>query len=354
MNNIRKTAKVTVGVDVGDKYCIYQMIDSTGEILDRGKFSTTKESVIGKFKSMKPCRVVIETGTHSPWMSREIAKCGHEVIVANSRKVALINQNTGKTDTEDADLLSELGQFKPKLLYPVKHRSEKVQKDLAAIRSRDKLVEARSKLIIHVRGIVKSVGGRITGVTAEAFGGRVLKQVPDGLKAFLEPMLNSVEFINQQIREFDKMVERMCEDEYPETKRLRQIKGVGPLTALAFVLIIEDPWRFKNNRSIGKYLGLVPRLDDSGEQHPQLGITKAGDLLMRRLLVNCASYMMGPFGEDSDLRRWAEKLSQRGGKNAKKRARVALARKLSVVMLSLWKTGEAYAPLSAHEDGIAA
>ena len=354
MNNNRKEVKVTVGVDVGDKYSVYEMIDESGEILDRGKFPTTKTGVNGKFRSMKPCRVVIETGTHSPWMSREIEQYGHEVIIANSRKVALINQNTKKNDKEDADILCQLGQFNVKLLHPVEHRSEKAQKDLTVVRSRDVLVRARSQMVVHVRGVVKSTGSRIPGISPEAFDERVLEHIPEGLKRALEPVLKTIGEINRQLREIDKKVEHMCKNDYPETERLRQIKGIGALTALTFMLTIENPWRFKKNRSVGQYLGLAPRLDDSGEQQSQLGINKAGDQLMRRLLVNCACYIMGPFGEESDLRRWALKLSERGGKNSRKRARIALARKLSVVLLTLWKTGDAYIPLRHETDNIAA
>ena len=136
---------------------------------------------------------------------------------------------------------------------------------------------------------------------------------------------------------------------YPETDLLRQVEGVGALTALAFVLTLENPERFAKSRSVGAYLGLEPAQDQSGDRDPQRHISKEGDEMLRKLLVGSAHYILGPFGSDSDLRRHGEKIASRGGKNAKKRAAVAVARKLSVLLQRLWVTGEVYEPLrNAH------
>ena len=130
---------------------------------------------------------------------------------------------------------------------------------------------------------------------------------------------------------------------------MRQVEGIGPLTALTFVLTLEDPYRFEKSRSVGAYLGLVPATDQSGDRDPQKRISKEGDEMLRKLLVGSAHYILGPFGSDSDLRRHGEKIASRGGKNAKKRAAVAVARKLSVLLHSLWVSGEVYDPLhNAH------
>jgi transposase len=154
--------------------------------------------------------------------------------------------------------------------------------------------------------------------------------------------------LSEQIRQLDREVERLCQQEYQETELLRQVKGVGPLTSLAFVLVIEDTGRFKKARAVGSYLGLCPALDESGEQSPQLRISKEGDSMLRRLLVGSAQYLLGPHGQDSDLRRWGMKLAGRGGKNAKKRAVVAVARKLAVLLYVLWRGGEVYEPLRGN------
>jgi transposase len=125
---------------------------------------------------------------------------------------------------------------------------------------------------------------------------------------------------------------------------LRQVEGVGALTALTFVLTLEDPHRFEKSRSVGAYLGLVPGKDQSGDRDPQKRISKEGDEMLRKLLVGSAHYVLGPFGSDSDLRRHGEKIASRGGKNAKKRAAVAVARKLSVLLHRLWVSGDVYDP----------
>lgn len=346
MNTSKIQKGLTIGLDLGDKYSAFHVLDEDGETIEEGKIATTRESIARKFGSMEASVVVIEAGTHSPWVSRELEALGHEVIVANPRRVALISRNTQKRDKVDAELLARLGRSDPKLLAPIKHRGERAQSDLAIIRSRESLMKCRSQLILHVRGMVKSVGQRIPRISPDSFDKRVLDHIPSCLKPAVTGVVETIEYLSERLRELDKTIEHKCQQDYPETDILRQIKGVGPLTSLAFVLVVEDHTRFKKNRSVGAYLGLTPRLDESGENQPQLRITKTGDTLVRKLLVNCAHYIMGPFGEDSELRRWAKQLSERGGKNAKKRAVVALARKLSVLMLALWKNGEVYMPLN--------
>ena len=162
-------------------------------------------------------------------------------------------------------------------------------------------------------------------------------------------MLSMIEQLTKAIRAMDKEVEQWCQDRYPETALFRQVSGVGPLTALGFTLTLEDPTRFAKRRTVGAYLGLRPRQRDSGGHKPQLRITKAGDRLLRRLLVNASQYILGPFGPDTDLRRFGLRLAERGGKAAKKRAVVAVARKLSVLLHRLWITSEAYEPIGYSE-----
>jgi transposase len=168
--------------------------------------------------------------------------------------------------------------------------------------------------------------------------------IPAELQKALNPILDLIHRLNEQIKVFDKHLDRMARDRHPIMERFQQINGIGPVTAAAYTLIIEDPRRFRNSRSVGAYMGLVPRQDQSGDHDAQLRITKAGDSLLRRLLVHAAHYILGPFGTDSDLRRFGQKIALRGGKNAKKRAIVAIARKLAVLMHHLWLTGKEYDP----------
>lgn len=224
------------------------------------------------------------------------------------------------------------------------------------MRSREALVEeTRTKLVNHVRGSVKSFGARLPKCSAESFHKKVAGRLPEELLPALEPLLATLASLTERIREYDRRLEALAEDFYPETRLLlRQVAGVGLLTALVFVLTLEDPTRFDDSRAVGAYLGLVPGRDQSGDSDPQRRISKKGDGTLRRLLVGNAHYVLGPFGEDSDLKRHGEKIAERGGRIVKKRAVVAVARKLSVLLHRLWVSGETYDPLfnakrTAHE-----
>ncbi len=335
----------TIGLDLGDRFTEGCVIEGSGEAVETFRVRTTAPGLSKRLGSIERCRVVLEVGTHSPWVSRLLAEQGHEVIVANPRRVRLIAESDSKSDGFDAELLARLGRLDPSLLSPVVHRGEQAQRDLILIRVRGGLVRARSQLINQVRGFAKSLGSRLPASSAEAFPRRARAGAPSDLFPGLETMLAMIEQLTAEIRRMDREVEQVCRERYPETEALRQVKGVGPITALCFILTLEDPSRFRKSRAVGAYLGLRPRKRDSGEQRPQLRITKAGDALLRCLLVTAAHYILGPFGPDTELRRFGLRLAERGGKAAKKRAIVAVARRLAVLLHRLWVTGEVYQPL---------
>jgi len=341
------TAKgpLTIGLDLGDRHTEACVVDGSGEVVESFRVRTTQLGLERALSRFEASRVVLEVGTHSPWVSRRVTALGHEVVVANPRRVRLIAESDAKSDRFDAELLARLGRLDPSLLSPIVHRGEQAQRDLVLIRARDGLVRARSQLINQVRGFAKSLGRRCPASSAEAFAKRVRAALPEDCFPGLETMLGMVEQLTVEIRSMDREVERLCSERYPETAVLRQVKGVGPITALCFVLTLEDPQRFAKSRSVGAYLGLRSRQRDSGQQRPQLRITKAGDALLRRLLVTAAHYILGPFGPDTELRRFGLRLAERGGKAAKKRAVVAVARRLAVLLHRLWSTGEVYQPL---------
>ena len=350
----RRKSSMTVGIDLGDKYSYLCLLDTeSGEVIEEGRLRTTPEALRRRFSSeQQPLRVAIEAGTHSPWVSRVLEECGHEVLVANPRKTRLIYSNKRKTDEIDAENLARLARVDPKLLYPLKHRGESSQAHLAIIRSREALVGSRTQLVNHVRGAVKSFGGRLPKCPARSFHKKVVEHIPEALWPAIEPLLETIGSLTERIREYDRQLETISKEHYPETDLLRQVEGVGALTALTFVLTLEDPERFAKSRSVGAYLGLVPARDQSGDRDPQRRISKEGDEMLRKLLVSSAHYILGPFGSDSDLRRHGEKIASRGAKNAKKRAVVAVARKLSVVLHRLWVTAELYDPLyNTHRRG---
>lgn len=337
---------ITAGIDLGDRYSHLCLLDTdNGEILEESRIPTTQKAFERRFSGSQTMRVAIETGTHSPWVSRLLKGAGHEVLVANARKVRLIYAQERKTDVIDARKLARLARLDPQLLSPIEHRGEGSQAHLTLLRSRDALVGTRTKLVNHVRGAVKAFGARLPKCTAQSFHKKVTEHLPQELVPALGPVLETIASLTAHIREYERRLESIAEDSYPETRLLRQVHGVGALTALAFVLTLEDPSRFAKSRQVGPYLGLVPGAKQSGKSDPQKRISKHGDEMTRKLLVNCAHYVLGPFGEDCDLRRHGEKIAQRGGSNAKKRAVVAVARKLSVLLHRLWVGGEVYEPL---------
>jgi transposase len=336
---------MTIGLDLGDRYSHVRVLDAEGCVTAAERIRTTPDEVRSRFGGIEPALVALEAGTHSPWVSRLLKKCGHEVIVANPRQVPLISENNQKSDDHDPELLARLARVDPKLLKPLEHRSVEAQIALAELRARDCLVRTRTKLVNHVRGVVKSFGGRTTGVNVDTFHQRVEDLIPPEIRDTLRPVVKVIGEITKQIESYNKKIEKLCKEEYPQTEVLRQISGVGPLTSLGFMLVLGDPKRFKESRDVGPYLGLTPGKDDSGEYQAELRITKAGDGFVRRLLVGSAQYILGPFGPDTDLRRHGEKIAQTGRKKAKKRGVVAVARKLAVLLHRLWITGEVYEPL---------
>ena len=288
---IAAEGRLTIGVDLGDKYSEACVMDAGGEVVETFRVRTTPTALDRALSRFAPARVVLGVGTNSPWVSRLLARKGHEGIVANPRRVRLITQNDSKNDRFDAELLARLGRLDPALLSPIVHRGEQAQRDLILLRAREGLVRARSQLVNQVRGFAKSLGTRLPGSSAEAFPRRVRSVASEALFPGLVPMLAMVEQLTAEIRAMDCEVERLCQDRYPETRMLRQVKGVGPITALCFVLTLEDPWRgFRRSRTVGAYLGLRPRQRDSGAQRPQLRITKSGDRMLRRLLVIGSHY----------------------------------------------------------------
>jgi transposase len=336
---------LTIGMDIGDKKNVTHILGETGVSIGSYSVDNTADSLQAFFSQYKGATVAFEASTHSPWISRMLSSMDHNVLVGNPRKLRAIWQSDDKTDTRDAEMIARIARFEPELLYPVTHRGKQAQIDLEQLKARDLLVKSRSRLINHVRGSVKSIGTRLPKCSTESFHRQAADQLPEELGDILQPVLKIIEKITSQIKDYDRQIEQKCKESYPETELLRAIKGVGPLTSLGFVLTLEDPARFSKSRQVGKFLGLIPRRDQSGEIDKQLRITKAGNPFLRRLLVGSAQYILGPFGEDCNLRRFGLRLAARGGKNAKRRAVVAVARKLAVLMHRLWKNGEVYDPL---------
>src|SRR3974390_3364187 len=337
--------KLTIGLDLGDRNSWYCVMDEAGQIQLEQPVRTSAKALQEVFGAMPRSRIALEIGTHSPWISRLLSELGHEVIVANARKVRLIGESRKKDDRLDAQTLARLARIDPALLSPVKHRSAQAQADLTVIRARAGLVRARTGLVNTARGVAKSYGERLRGCNVRNMNPEKAQALSRELQRALEPLLVASEALSEQIAEYNQRIEQLAKDSYPQVALLKQVKGVGTLIALTFLLTLEDPNRFRKSRDVGCYLGLQPGRRNSGQSEPQMHISKEGDPYLRTLLVQGAQHNLGPFGVDCDLRRWGLKLAERGGRNGKKRAIVATARKLAVLLHHLWVSAEVYDPL---------
>lgn len=332
---------IVVGLDLGDRHSHYCVLNAEGDMIEEGQIPTTEKALRQHFEGQPRQRIAMECGTHSPWINRLLKELGHQVIVANPRQIPALTASESKNDRNDAEKLAELAYSDPELLKPIQHRSVERQRDLNLIQARDTLVRARTMIINSVRGLVKSAGGRLPKCDAQAFAERVESLIPAELKDAVAALLEQTQMLSTRIKALEKQIEKLAE-KYPEIVTLRTVPGVGPLIASAYVLTLDRPEVFANSRQAGAFLGLRPRQRDSGDSQPQCRISKNGNRYLRRLLVQGAHYILGPRGKESALRRWGLQLAASGGKRGRKRAIVAVARKLAVLLHRLWKTGENY------------
>jgi transposase len=337
---------VTIGLDVSDRTLRFCEVNASGEIVAEGQLRLDRPTLRRYFAAHAAgARVALETGGHSAWVRELIEEMGHEAVVANARDLEAVTGRSHRTDRHDARQLARLARVDAALLHPVELRRTAEQADLFVIRARAVLVEARTMLINFARGVTKTLGHRLPSSATHLFAERARAAVPEPLQPALLPLLDVLDEIAAQIEEYDAKIEALAERRYPETRWLKQAPGVGTLTALTFVLTVGDAERFAHSRDVGPFLGLVPRRRQSGEQDPHLRITKCGDRYVRKLLVQCAHVVMGRFGPDCALRRWALDHA-RGSRTAKKRTVVAVARKLAVLLHRLWRRREVFQPFA--------
>ena len=334
-------------MDLGDRRHAVCVLDESGEILKEGTIPNERGQLEAMARSYQGATVAIEAGTHSPWISRFLTKHGMHVLVANARKTRAIYKNERKSDRIDAMMLARIARMDPELLCPIEHCSEQAQEDMLQIKLRDSLVRSRVDMINAVRFTLKSLGYAVSNPSSERFHKQVIHEVPESIREVIAHNVAAIAELTAQIKALDAAISKLAAERYPETIYLQQVGGVGPLTALYFVLKVESPERFERTRDIGAFLGLCPKRDQSGETDKELRISKSGDRYLRRLLVSAAQYILGPFGPQSALRDYGMRLAEAGTAKAKKRAVVAVARKLAVLLLSLWKSRQPYEPFPA-------
>ncbi|MGA8672965.1 MAG: IS110 family transposase [Terracidiphilus sp.] len=337
--------EMTIGIDLGDVWSHYCTLNEAGEVVDRGRFKTSPKGVEKWFSAVPPARVAMEAGTHSIWISEQIEELGHEVIVANVRELRAISRSDRKSDQVDAEKLARFARLDPQILRPITHRTVQQQEALTLIRARDLIVRLRTAAVNAVRGLTKSCGYRMPASSTECFAKRSLAAMPQGLAQALSPVLEQIAEMTVKIKHDDRKIQQIAQT---ETGALLQVFGIGYITALTYVLTLGSKERFQRSRDVGCYLGLRPRRSQSGDRDPQLGITKAGNVYLRSLLIECANHILRPQGKDSSLRRWGLDLAARGGKQAKNKAVVAVARKLAVLLHRIWVTQEPYIPFYAE------
>jgi len=334
----KQKPEITIGLDLGDRFSHYCMLNSDGDAVETGRIQTTEEALRRHFQSEPAMRIAVECGTHSPWVSRLLEQLGHQVIVANARKIRAITASESKNDKNDAEKLARFALYDPRLLSPVRHRSPERQQDLNLIHARSTLVRARTMIVNALRGLVKSAGERLPACSTQGFESRVEASIPPALATAARPLLDQIAALNANIQQMDRGIEQLG-NRYPEIQLLRTTPGIGPLIAAAYILTLDRPDAIQHSRQAGAFLGLRPRQSQSGDSDPQHRISKTGNVYLRSLLVQAAHYVLGRFGPDSELRRWGLKLAASGGKRGKKRAIVAVARKLAVILHRIWQTG---------------
>jgi transposase len=332
---------MTVGLDLGDRFSHYCLLNADAEVIEEGRIRSTEAALRLHFEGEPRQRIALECGTHSPWVSRLLKQLGHQVLVANPRKIPTITGSESKNDRNDAEALARLAASDPKLLAPVQHRSQQRQLDLNLIQARAVLVRARTMLVNALRGLIKSGGGRLPACSTEALPSRAPAAVPPFLAEVATPLIDQIALLTTQIAGMDKQIDKLGA-KYPEIAVLRTAPGVGPVVAATYALTLDRVDAAPSNRSAGAFLGLRPGQGQSGDSNPQRRISKCGNTYLRSLLVQSAQYILGRFGPDTALRHWGLKLAQSGGKRGKKRAIVAVARKLAVILHSMWRSGQPF------------
>lgn len=343
---------VVVGLDLGDKHCQFCGVNGLGEPVLERRFCQTRAGMDRHFQGKGPWRVVVEAGTPTRWIKKHLESLGHQVKVVNPRKMRVIYENDSKSDVVDARELAEGGLSRWNRLPVVTLRGDEAQGKLAVIKTRDLLVRSRTALASQARAFLKQEGLCPPKCTPQAAPRRLRPMVPDTHKVALEALLTQIDALTERIKALEEWIEQQSSED-TAIQHLRSVRGVGPITAAAYVWTLDDPGRFAKSRSVGAYLGLRPRRDQSGEVDRQLRITKAGNGLLRRLLVSCAQYILGPFGPDTALRRWGLGRAARGGRLAKAKAVVGVARKLAVILHHLWVMGEEYEPFPESTEAAA-
>ena len=339
-----KRNQSSLGIDLSDKSLNFCRMTAAEDVVAEGKVALTAAKIAGLWREHGAVDIVVlEAGTPATWVRELLCELGARVIVADPRKLQAVTSSVRKSDERDARMLARLGLADEELLAPTYVRAPEHRRAMALLKVRDQQVRMRTATVLEIRSMVKLAGSRMASCDAEALHEHE-DAVPGELKDVLAPAFETLRTLARSIDKLDELVKEEGK-KFPVVARLAKIDGIGPVTALAFVAVVGDPARFERTRDIGAYIGLVPRREQSGQADPGRRISKAGCGFLRRLLVQCAQVVCRPRGKDTALRRWALGRLELAGKPGKRKIVVAIARKLAVLMLSLWKSGQAWTPL---------
>ncbi len=335
---------IHVGIDVHQKSSQVCELSEEGVILETSQIPSTESAYLRWFQNRETMRIVIECGGSSRWVFRLLREMGHEVLVVNPRRVRLIAESSLKTDKIDAEVLARLSCFGRGLLRPVYQRGDEASILQTRLRVRSTLVRSRTTMINSIRGVLRSYGYRIPGRAISRFSiGYASLELPSELRRALDPLYATVVELTMRI---DILTKSLSKDSRQDERfrRLQTVPGVGPMVSLAFVSLIDNPHRFRKSRHVGSYLGLRPRIRQSGSSEVRGSITKEGNAELRRLLVQGAHSLLR-CRQESAIRNWGLALVDRIGK---KKAVVAIARKLAVLLHRLWVNEQNFIPFPCN------
>jgi transposase len=330
-----------VGLDVSQKTTVLCIVDGEGHRLWRGECTSSPDQIVHTVlqHAGAGASIGIETGPMTPWLVHELRSRGLDVICLDARHArAALRMQLNKTDRNDAEGLAQImrtGWFRA-----VHVKSFDAHRARALLGARQQLVGMVTRLSNHIRGVLKTFGMLPGSVRGRSFAERVELLVAERLDVapIVRPMLAAWSKLREQIAAFDKAI-RAEVKQSRECRLLMSVPGIGPVTVLAYVSAIERPDRFRRSRLVGAHLGLTPRQYQSGDVDRSGHISRRGDTLARLCLYEAATVIMTRVKRPLGLKIWAMKIAKRSGTN---KARVALARKLAVILHSIWRTGEAF------------
>lgn len=330
------------GLDVSMKTTSIAIVNEQGKLVFETVCETDGEAIAKTLVKSNyiPEKIGLESGCISFWLIEDLKKLGIRATCIESKQMAtIIALKVNKTDRNDARLIADSMRCN---LYKEVHQKAKESIEIGLqMGTRRTLVDIRTKLKNSTRGFLKAYGIRLGAISHQKFAEAVRKSIEscqEGVRAAIEGLLRSYEEVCRNIENTEKELEKLCKKD-PVIALFESIPGIGTITSLTYKAVIDDPYRFKNPRDIGAYLGLTPNQYSSGDSTRQGRISKCGSSELRALLVECATVILTRTKVWTKLKVWGLKIMKRSGL---KKAAAAVARKLAIIMLRMWQEGKPF------------